>query len=247
MNISSFLFLDSADEAMVSNVFSIASNGLTFTFEVSGTFTGVSLKLEGKVDRDSEQWTTLSVVNIATSANVSDITSTGLYKVGVGGMYALRMNLVNIDSGSIKVVGKLIDARIYPSASAGSTPVVESKYISFYVDGELTVGTDVSNTPAPSDMTITEVFISSDVAPTGADLIIDINVSTLTDGVYGSPVSIYTTQANRPTLVIGKNGAIATLPDVVAISKYQKISVDIDQVGSTLAGENLSVMITCEV
>ena len=115
MNISNFLFLDSVDEITVSNEFTIPSNGLTFTFEVSGTFTGVDLKLQGKVDRDSEQWTTISVVDILTSSSISSITTTGLYKVGVGGLYSIRMSLDNIDSGSIKAMGKLVDSRIYPS------------------------------------------------------------------------------------------------------------------------------------
>lgn len=106
-----------------------------------------------------------------------------------------------------------------------------------FVAGELEVGTSAFGFVAPFDMNITEVQVAVEVAPTGAALIIDIN---------DNGDTIYTTQANRPTIAIGDNTSAVELPDVIEIGKGEMITLDIDQVGSTLAGSNLMVTITGE-
>lgn len=119
----------------------------------------------------------------------------------------------------------------------GSSAPVE-KSISFYIDGVLAVETNAMSIIAPCALTITEIGLAVDVAPTGAGLIIDVNKNGTT---------MYTTQANRPTVAADGTSATATDPDVTSIAKGDKISIDIDQVGSTVAGENLSAIIICEV
>lgn len=110
--------------------------------------------------------------------------------------------------------------------------------ISFYIDGELAVETNLLSVLSPLGLTITGIRASVDVAPTDASLIIDINLNSTT---------IYTTQANRPEITTGNTSVTATLPDVTSISLGDKISLDIDQIGSTLPGENLSVLLICGV
>lgn len=78
------------------------------------------------------------------------------------------------------------------------------------------------------------VWPYASTAPTGASLIIDVNKNAVT---------IYTTQANRPTITAG-NFTITTEStnmEVKTFVKGDRLSVDIDQVGSTVAGADLVV------
>jgi hypothetical protein len=71
-------------------------------------------------------------------------------------------------------------------------------------------------------------------APTGANLIVDVNKNGTT---------IFTTQANRPEITAGSKTATSGAPDVTSLSKNDAITIDVDQVGSTIAGADLSVMV----
>lgn len=113
-----------------------------------------------------------------------------------------------------------------------------TKYFSYSVNGTLGVDTDIYPIISGLAMTVKEILISVETAPTGADLIIDINKNGTT---------MYTTQANRPTIPAGSTTATVSLPNIISIAKGDKITIDIDQVGSTNAGENLSLTIICEV
>lgn len=112
------------------------------------------------------------------------------------------------------------------------------KSLAFFIGGGLSVETGAMSVIIPESMTITEIRLAVDAAPTDASLIIDVNI----DGT-----TAYTTQANRPTITSGNISATAADPDVTALSAGDKLSIDIDQVGSTVAGESLSVIIVCEV
>lgn len=113
-----------------------------------------------------------------------------------------------------------------------------TKGISFYVDGELNADTGLYTVHSPIAMTVKEVLVSVDTAPTGASLIVDLNKNGTT---------LYTTQANRPTITAGNTTATVSLPDVLSVAKGDKISLDIDQVGSTISGSNLALTLICEV
>lgn len=83
-------------------------------------------------------------------------------------------------------------------------------------------------------MTITSVRASVGTAPTGASLIVDVNKNGTT---------IFTNQANRPTIAAGTNSDLANEIDVTALVQGDYLTVDVDQVGSTTAGSNLTVVI----
>lgn len=112
------------------------------------------------------------------------------------------------------------------------------KAISFLINEDLTVESAGNLFIVPFGMTITEIRLAVGVAPTGADLILDINKNGTT---------LYTTQGNRPTITAGNTSATATDPDVTSLAKGDVLTLDIDQVGSTVAGSNLAVTIICEV
>ena len=73
-----------------------------------------------------------------------------------------------------------------------------------------------------------------DTAPTGAAVIIDVNKN---------GASLYGTQANRPTIAAGSNGATVGAHTATTVTDGDYLTVDIDQVGSTVAGADLVVVI----
>lgn len=82
-------------------------------------------------------------------------------------------------------------------------------------------------------LTLVGAWVSAGVAPTGADIIVDVNKNGTT---------IYTTQANRPTVPATTNGgAISATPDVTSLAAGDYLTVDIDQIGSTIAGGAIMV------
>lgn len=84
-------------------------------------------------------------------------------------------------------------------------------------------------------LTIAAVRASAGTAPTGSSLIVDVNI----DGT-----TAYTTQANRPAIAVSTNTIAATLPDVTSVAAGSYLSFDVDQVGSSVAGSNLTVQVT---
>ncbi|MEV8636870.1 hypothetical protein AB0395_35030 [Streptosporangium sp. NPDC051023] len=86
-------------------------------------------------------------------------------------------------------------------------------------------------------LTIKAVRASVGTAPTGAPILVDINVD-------GS--TIFATQANRPTIAIGTNtSGKVTAMSTTSIADGSYFSVDVDQVGSVVAGANLTVQVLC--
>lgn len=64
-------------------------------------------------------------------------------------------------------------------------------------------------------------------APTGADAIFDVNKN---------GVTLFTTQGNRPRVAAGSTIGALAVPDIVSVVAGDVITVDVDQIGSTLAG-----------
>lgn len=82
---------------------------------------------------------------------------------------------------------------------------------------------------------IRAVRASVGTAPTGTALIVDVNKG-------GS--SIFTTQSNRPTIPAGANtSGKVTAINTTALADGEYLTVDVDQVGSTVAGADLTVQI----
>lgn len=111
-----------------------------------------------------------------------------------------------------------------------------AKSVMFYAAGTLEVGTQPVRIHAPEAMTITNVTAAVNTAPTGASLIVDVNLNGTT---------IFTTQANRPTIAAAATEDLSSTPDVTNIAQNDVLTVDIDQVGSTVAGADLVVQVRC--
>jgi hypothetical protein len=76
--------------------------------------------------------------------------------------------------------------------------------------------------------------ISLGTAPTGASFIVDVNKNGTT---------IFTTQANRPTIAAAGFASSVAFPDVDTLVAGDYLSIDVDQIGSTVAGSDLQVVV----
>jgi len=96
-----------------------------------------------------------------------------------------------------------------------------------YIAAALTTGTEKWEWICPIDGTIQDVICDSATAGSGGTSdIIDVNKNGTT---------IYTTQANRPTLLSGDTGMFdeAKEPQVTSVRAGDIISFDVDQIAST--------------
>ena len=113
------------------------------------------------------------------------------------------------------------------------------KTFSFSAAGDLAVDTGThrlyNDTGGP--LTITAVRASVGTPPVGSPLIVDVNK----DGT-----TIFTTQTNRPTVPDGGSTDLADAVEVTSWAAGEYLTVDIDQVGSTTVGADLTVTIVAE-
>lgn len=82
-----------------------------------------------------------------------------------------------------------------------------------------------------------EVNLHAGTAPTGADLIVDVNVE-------GS--TAFSAQTGRPKIVAGQtrgSAVPARTGDPVNVQPGETVTVDVDQVGSTVAGSDLDIVV----
>jgi len=101
--------------------------------------------------------------------------------------------------------------------------------IAFIIPGTAIVKTKLAQVLIPSSLTISTVIIYSDQAPTGASLIVDVNKNNTT---------IFTNQGNRPQIAISGHSDESGTPDITSFAKGDRMSVDIDQIGSSNPGGN---------
>ena len=105
--------------------------------------------------------------------------------------------------------------------------------------GSLYVGTSLTiQGVAPRVLEITKAYASVKTAPTGANLVIDINKNGTS--IWAS------TQANRLTVTAGNSSGTQTSFDTTALAEGDVITLDIDTVGSTIAGSDLVVLLKCK-
>lgn len=104
----------------------------------------------------------------------------------------------------------------------------------FAITGALTVQTGKSRVYFEGSYTIVSVRAAVNTAPTGATLICDVNKNGTT---------IYTTQTARPTIAISGFSATGNSPAITTVVSGDYITVDLDQIGSTVAGSDLTVTI----
>jgi hypothetical protein len=112
----------------------------------------------------------------------------------------------------------------------------KDRYIYFVMpEDTLTTGTDkTGRIYVDFSGKITQVYASVNTAPTGANLIIDINKN-------GS--TIWTTAANRATILATEYTETQETFNITDFKSGDYFTLDIDQVGSTVAGAKLTVRV----
>jgi hypothetical protein len=107
---------------------------------------------------------------------------------------------------------------------------------SFGVAGAVTTRTGAQRVYNDSGRTRTIVAVRASVgtAPTGASLIVDVNKGGTT---------IFGTQSARPTIAVSTNTNKSTGHTVTTWADGEYLTVDVDQVGSTVAGSDLAVTV----
>jgi hypothetical protein len=97
------------------------------------------------------------------------------------------------------------------------------------------VGTHRLYNDSGVNWTITSVRASVGTAPAGASIIIDVNKNGIT---------IFTTQANRPTIAAaGNTSGKVTNMNITTVADGEYLTVDVDQVGSTTSGGDLTLQL----
>lgn len=107
----------------------------------------------------------------------------------------------------------------------------------FTAPGTLSVYTGKSRFYCPVNFTIGAISVAVGSPPVGSGLTVDVNRNGTT---------IFTTQANRPTIASGQYTDLSNTPNVVNLLAGDYLTVDIDAVGSSSAGSDLTVIITLE-
>ena len=116
---------------------------------------------------------------------------------------------------------------------------MSSAVLQFQSVGALTAAAGKAFVVAPYGGTIKKISASVGATSVGSSIIVDINKNGTT---------IFTTQANRPTIAAA--AVVATLagtPNVVTFVAGDLLSVDLDQVGSSTPGSNLGVSVLVEL
>lgn len=148
----------------------------------------------------------------------------------------------NPPSGRTSVFAKTGD-QLFLRTSGGVERLLEPGVLfAFSKAGTLAtgVGTHRIYNDSGATLTIKAVRASVGTAPTGSSIIVDINKGATT------PTSIFTTQANRPTIAAGNftSGKVTNM-NVTTIADGEFFTVDIDAVGSGTAGSDLVVQVLC--
>ena len=86
----------------------------------------------------------------------------------------------------------------------------------------------------PGPITIGNVRASVGTAPTGSDIIVDVNKNGTT---------IFTTQLSRPKIFAGQTLVSTNTPQITELTTGDYLTVDVDQIGSLNPGADLSVQI----
>ena len=116
---------------------------------------------------------------------------------------------------------------------AARLPVVK-KEVYYSLPGVLVAGGGTIRIPFARAATLTNVAVVANTAPTGSSAIFDVNKNGTT---------IFTTQANRPTLAASSNADNTSTPDVTTMAANDYLTVDVDQIGSTVAGSDVTLRI----
>lgn len=126
-------------------------------------------------------------------------------------------------------------ARVRDEFNALRNSEMPCEVLLFSFQGAVSTGVGTSRVPIHGGtFDIVGVYAMVNTAPTGASLIVDVNKNGTT---------IYGTQSNRPTIAASTNGDAGGTQSVTSVTTGDYLTVDRDQIGSTVAGSDLVVSV----
>lgn len=143
----------------------------------------------------------------------------------------------DINSAAAIALSKLatgaLPSAITVSASNFANSTIPSEAV-FTFPGTITTGAKPIRYYCETARTIANVVANVSTAPTGASIIFDVNKNGTT---------VFSTQANRPTITASNFYDGSSVPNTTSVSAGDYLTIDIDQVGSTIAGADAVVKI----
>ena len=112
--------------------------------------------------------------------------------------------------------------------------MMAKQLITLCVGGELSVAKRRTSARMPASGKIIGVYTSIGTPASGATVIVDVNISDTT---------IFTTQANRPTIASGTYSSVAGTAANNKFALGDVVVVDIDKVGTEASGADLTIAI----
>ncbi|HEY4569351.1 MAG TPA: hypothetical protein VIH10_07790 [Kribbella sp.] len=124
--------------------------------------------------------------------------------------------------------------QIQGSLTIDGVLVVPVEAYTFSVTGTVAVASGKSRIYLEGDYVVETVRAAVHTPPAGAALVVDVNKN---------GTSIYPDQANRPSIAAGSNSATGNNLAGTTLAAGDYLTVDVDQVGSTTAGADLTVTV----
>jgi hypothetical protein len=158
---------------------------------------------------------------------------------GVHGNDIWERHMANVIEESLLTVDELP----YLGTPGSLLPGMGETITTFSFPGAVTAGVGALKLTVPKSFVMLGAWAYVNTAPTGATMIVDVNRNGTT---------VYTNTAHRPTIAVSTNAApYPQVPYVtsggfnypVVFDSGDILSIDVDQVGSTIAGSDLTVVV----
>ncbi len=161
----------------------------------------------------------------------------GSVSANVVGFTAGLLPLFEVDTAA-GVIDEVRPRQVFLAAAGSGGGGDGNGDVRGWVPGDLFVKTGAGRVMVTRGGTITKVLVRVASAPTGANLILDLHLN---------GTSIWdANQGNRVTILANETSANQTVFDTDAVAEGDELRLDVDQVGSTLPGSELTwgVLIT---
>lgn len=129
--------------------------------------------------------------------------------------------------------------------NAITTQLNKGDVVTFFFDGNLVLGQGVARFRFPYAVSLLGATATINTPSVGASVICD--VDKITGGGSGAGSTIFTTTANRPTILAAAFFTTSEpVPNVTAIAAGDVIKPRISQIGTSTAGADLALMVRYE-